>query len=65
MIKQSISKLTKGRTSIIIAHRIATIQNADKILVMDKGRIVESGTHLDLLKQKGYYNKLFELQFNC
>lgn len=65
LIKQSISKLTKGRTSIIIAHRIATIQNADKILVVDKGRIVESGTHLDLLKQKGYYSKLFELQFSC
>ena len=65
LIKQSISKLTKGRTSIIIAHRIATIQNADKILVMDKGRIVESGTHSDLLKQKGYYKKLFELQFSC
>ena len=64
LIKKSISKLTKGRTSIIIAHRIATIQNADKILVMDKGRIVESGTHSDLLKQKGYYSKLFELQFS-
>tara|TARA_B100001057_G_scaffold199415_1_gene200071 strand:- start:2410 stop:4161 length:1752 start_codon:yes stop_codon:yes gene_type:complete len=64
LIKQSISKLTDGRTSIIIAHRLATIQKADKILVMDKGRIVESGTHLDLLEQKGYYSRLFELQFS-
>ena len=64
LIKQSISKLTDGRTSIIIAHRLATIQNADKILVMDQGRIVESGTHLDLLEQKGYYSRLFELQFS-
>ena len=63
LIQKSINKLTEGRTSIIIAHRLTTIQNADKILVMDQGRIVESGTHLDLLKQKGYYNRLFELQF--
>ena len=64
LIKQSINKLTEGRTSIIIAHRIATIQNADKILVLDKGRIVESGTHSDLLEQKGYYSRLFKLQFS-
>tara|TARA_B100001093_G_scaffold517856_1_gene600718 strand:+ start:11628 stop:13379 length:1752 start_codon:yes stop_codon:yes gene_type:complete len=64
LIKQSISKLTDGRTSIIIAHRLATIQKADKILVMDQGQIVESGTHLDLLEQKGYYRRLFELQFS-
>ena len=63
LIQKSINKLTEGRTSIIIAHRLTTIKNADKILVMDQGRIVESGTHLDLLKQKGYYNRLFELQF--
>ena len=64
LIKHSINKLTAGRTSIIIAHRIATIQNADKILVLDQGRIVESGTHSDLLEQKGYYSRLFELQFS-
>ena len=64
LIKHSINKLTEGRTSIIIAHRIATIQNADKILVLDQGRIVESGTHSDLLEQKGYYSRLFELQFS-
>jgi len=43
---------------------LATIQNADKILVIDDGRIVESGTHFDLLEQNGYYSKLFELQFS-
>lgn len=64
LIQQATDKLTKGRTSIVIAHRLATIQNADKILVMDKGRIVESGTHTQLLEQKGYYSKLFELQFS-
>jgi len=64
LIQQAINKLTEGRTSIVIAHRLATIQNADKILVIDNGRIVESGTHFDLLEQKGYYSKLFELQFS-
>ena len=64
LIQQAINKLTEGRTSIVIAHRLATIQKADKILVMDNGRIVESGTHSDLLEQKGYYSKLFELQFS-
>ena len=64
LIKQSINKLTVGRTSIIIAHRLATIQNADKILVIDQGRIVESGKHSDLLKQRGLYSRLCELQFS-
>ena len=64
LIQQATDKLTEGRTSIVIAHRLATIKNADKILVMDNGRIVESGTHGDLLEQKGYYSKLFELQFS-
>jgi subfamily B ATP-binding cassette protein MsbA len=64
LIQQATDKLTQGRTSIVIAHRLATIQNADKILVMDNGRIVESGTHNDLLEQKGYYSHLFELQFS-
>ena len=64
LIQQATDKLTQGRTSIVIAHRLATIQNADKILVMDNGRIVESGTHNDLLEQKGYYSHLFDLQFS-
>jgi len=64
LIQQATDKLTQGRTSIVIAHRLATIQNADKILVMDNGRIVETGTHKDLLEQKGYYSKLFDLQFS-
>ena len=64
LIQQAINKLTAGRTSIVIAHRLATIQNADKILVMDDGRIVESGSHDDLLAKKGYYSRLFDLQFS-
>lgn len=63
LIQNATEKITKNRTSIIIAHRLATIQNADKILVMDKGRIVESGSHKELLDKKGYYYKLYNAQF--
>jgi ATP-binding cassette subfamily B multidrug efflux pump len=64
LIQKATEKLTQGRTSIVIAHRLATIQNADKILVMEQGEIVEAGTHAELIALKGYYGKLFELQFN-
>lgn len=63
LIQNAIDILTKGRTSIIIAHRLATIQKADKIIVMDKGEIMEMGNHQELLKMNGQYKKLFELQF--
>ncbi|MGB5317597.1 MAG: ABC transporter ATP-binding protein, partial [Eudoraea sp.] len=63
LIQQATDKITAGRTSIIIAHRLATVKKADKILVMEAGKIVESGTHKELLKQDGYYNKLYEAQF--
>ena len=63
LIQKATEKITDGRTSIIIAHRLATVKKADKILVMDAGRIVESGTHKELLKKGGYYNKLYEAQF--
>jgi ATP-binding cassette subfamily B multidrug efflux pump len=63
LIQKAITLLTQNRTSIIIAHRLATIQNADKIIVMDKGEIVEMGNHQELLKQNGQYKRLFELQF--
>lgn len=64
LIQKATAQITKGRTSIVIAHRLATIQNADKILVMEKGEIVEAGTHTELLKLNGYYSHLFELQFS-
>jgi ATP-binding cassette subfamily B multidrug efflux pump len=63
LIQNAIELLTKNRTSIIIAHRLATIQKADKILVMDKGEIIETGNHQELLKLNGQYKRLFELQF--
>lgn len=63
LIQTATDKLTEGRTSIIIAHRLATIQNADQILVMDDGKIVERGTHQELLKEEGYYHNLYEVQF--
>ncbi|WP_114491644.1 ABC transporter ATP-binding protein [Candidatus Ulvibacter alkanivorans] len=64
MIQTATEKITKGRTSIVIAHRLATIKKADKILVMDAGKIVETGTHKELLKKEnGYYRNLYEVQF--
>lgn len=64
LIQKATKTLTEGRTSIIIAHRLATIVNADTIIVMDKGLIVEKGKHKQLLKiENGYYKKLYEAQF--
>tara|TARA_R110002020_G_scaffold91560_3_gene222430 strand:- start:36670 stop:38436 length:1767 start_codon:yes stop_codon:yes gene_type:complete len=63
LIQKATEKITEGRTSIIIAHRLATIKKADRILVMDAGRILEIGTHKELLKKGGYYKNLYEAQF--
>ncbi|MEN8885566.1 MAG: ABC transporter ATP-binding protein [Winogradskyella sp.] len=64
LIQDATDKITKDRTSIVIAHRLATIQQADKIIVMDAGEIVEIGTHKSLLeKESGYYKNLYEVQF--
>jgi subfamily B ATP-binding cassette protein MsbA len=64
LIQDATDKITKGRTSIVIAHRLATIQQADQIIVMDAGKIVEKGTHNELLKvENGYYRNLYEVQF--
>jgi len=63
LIQNATEKITKNRTSIIIAHRLATIKKADKIIVMDAGKIVEQGTHKELLDKKGYYSKLYNIQF--
>lgn len=63
LIQDATEKITRNRTSIIIAHRLATIQQADKIIVMEDGQIVEIGNHEELLKKKGYYSKLYNIQF--
>ena len=64
LMQEATDKITKDRTSIIIAHRLATIQQADKIIVMDAGQIVEIGTHQTLLeRENGYYRNLYEVQF--
>jgi ATP-binding cassette, subfamily B, multidrug efflux pump len=64
LIQDATDKITKGRTSIVIAHRLATIKKADNIIVMDSGEIIEQGTHAQLLeKEGGYYRNLYEVQF--
>ena len=62
-IQDAFAKLMKGRTSFIVAHRLSTIQNADRILVMKDGSIIEQGNHEELLEQKGFYYKLYNSQF--
>ena len=62
-IQQALSTLMQGRTTFVIAHRLSTIENADLIIVMDKGQIVESGTHQELLALKGHYASLHKIQF--
>ena len=62
-VRDALGRMVEGRTSIIIAHRLSTIQRADRILVMHKGRLRESGTHQELLAQRGIYWKLYQLQY--
>jgi ATP-binding cassette subfamily B protein len=63
LIQRSSEKLTKGRTSVVIAHRLATVQNADKIILLEHGEIKEEGSHSELLSIDGKYKLLFDLQF--
>ena len=64
LIQEALEKLMDGRTTIMVAHRLSTIQHADCIMVMHKGRICERGTHMELLEQDGIYRKLYELQIS-
>ncbi|HID37706.1 MAG TPA: ATP-binding cassette domain-containing protein, partial [Ghiorsea sp.] len=63
LVQQAIDKLMHGRTVLVIAHRLSTIRNADKIVVLDAGKIVQTGSHDELLKQGGIYAELYKLQF--
>lgn len=63
LIQKATEKLTAGRTSIVIAHRLSTIQKADKIIVLEKGSIIQEGSHRELLQQNGQYKRLFDMQF--
>jgi ATP-binding cassette subfamily B multidrug efflux pump len=64
LIQQAMDTLMKGRTTFVIAHRLSTIRNADLILVMDEGDIVEQGSHEELLARGGAYAELYNSQFN-
>jgi ATP-binding cassette subfamily B multidrug efflux pump len=64
LIQHAIDTLIKGRTSIVIAHRLSTIRKAHKILVLDKGELLEMGTHEELIERQGFYYKLYLLQFS-
>ncbi len=62
-IQEALEKTIKGRTSIIIAHRLWTVRHVDRIVVLDKGKIVEQGNHDDLMAKKGYYSTLYDTYF--
>ncbi len=64
LVQEAIDRLLEGRTVFVIAHRLATIQHADRILVLERGQLVEQGTHADLLARNGAYARLHAMQFN-
>jgi ABC-type multidrug transport system fused ATPase/permease subunit len=63
LVARALANLTSGRTSLVIAHRLSTVRRADRIVVLDRGRIVESGTHAELLTRNGLYRRLHDMQF--
>jgi ATP-binding cassette, subfamily B, bacterial MsbA len=63
LVQQALNNLMRGRTTLVIAHRLSTIRSAHKIVVLDRGEIVESGNHEELLRTRGVYRKLYDLQF--
>jgi ATP-binding cassette, subfamily B, bacterial MsbA len=63
LVQQALAELTRGRTTLVIAHRLSTVRRADRIVVIERGRVVESGRHAELLERGGVYRRLYELQF--
>jgi ATP-binding cassette, subfamily B, bacterial len=63
-VQQALDRLMHKRTMLVIAHRLATVQKADRIIVLDGGKVVDSGRHADLVRRGGLYSRLAELQFN-
>jgi ABC-type multidrug transport system fused ATPase/permease subunit len=63
LIQQALSKLMRGRTTLVIAHRLSTVKDADVIFVLDQGRLVEQGSHAELLARNGVYARLYATQF--
>jgi ATP-binding cassette subfamily B protein len=63
LIQEALARLLRGRTSLVIAHRLSTIRHADRILVLDQGELLESGTHDELMDKKGMYYNLYQMQF--
>ena len=62
LIQQALERVLENRTSLVIAHRLSTVRNADKIIVLDQGRIVETGKHEELLQRDGLYSQLYQRQ---
>ena len=63
IVQKVLANLMKNRTTFVIAHRLSTIHHADKIIVLEGGRVVDTGVHADLLKKRGLYSRLYEMQF--